>query len=91
MTNENKQLLLKLLNEWFNEKNLNKRNTFNGNPIGKLIRQKLSNKKVKRWRNRVRGLPFKSIESDPNKCKCGEPLRMNKNRVMVCTDIFCEL
>ena len=54
MTNNEKQELYRLLNEWFSETDLDKRNITNKDRIARLIKKELT--KSKNWKDKPRGL-----------------------------------
>ena len=62
MTNENKKLLIGLLNEFFSDYNINDRDVATKNPVASLLRIKLKEKN--RWKNLSRG---KLINTDKHK------------------------
>jgi hypothetical protein len=55
MTNKNQQLLLSLLEEYFTDIDITKRDVLSKNKVAALLKEKLS--KLGHWKNRKRGKP----------------------------------
>jgi N-acetyl-anhydromuramyl-L-alanine amidase AmpD len=53
MTNENKKLLINLLDQFFTEYDINERNMLTHNDVAKLLKKRLLEKS--RWKNLSRG------------------------------------
>jgi hypothetical protein len=69
MTNENKKLLINLLEEFFYDYDINARDFLCNNDVAKCLKKNLSEKN--RWRNLPRGKPIdsKNRKENPNKKK----------------------
>jgi hypothetical protein len=55
MTNKNQQLLVSLLEEYFSDIDITKRDVLSKNKVASLLKEKLT--KIGHWKNRKRGKP----------------------------------
>lgn len=67
MTNENKKLLIDLLEEFFSDYDINERNMLFNNDVAKCLKKNLLLKG--RWKNLSRGKPIDGVEHKENLTK----------------------